>query len=326
MPGDVRFEAPIDTMMTSFGLAYMQNRARYFAADDLFPFVPFDQWNGAIFAQEAVGTLRAEESRAGDETGYPTVSFRGKAIPFLAEDWGLQNLVTSKMLDITRGPGLPLTARRQRALSEKVWLNREVRVEAVVDALTPDVSLAGTAKWNSTAAVPRTDIMTGKRTVLQFTGREPNKVVFTGTVSDDLITRESTGSAGLSIKEAIKYVMQATGRAINEPLIAAYFDLESVRFAKGVRMDPATAPGATPGGALPTIGKYIFDADEAYLVYNESDPGPETSNYGVSPGPMFYGARQFEDPMRRGIWVQTFQKLIEFVAEPKSIYVLGAIL
>jgi len=326
MPGDVRFEAPIDTMMTSFGLAYMQNRERYFAADDLAPYVPFDQWNGAIFAQEAVGTLRPEESRAGDETGYPTVSFRGKAIPFLAEDWGLQNLVTSKMLDITRGPGLPLTARRQRALTEKVWLNREVRVEGIVGVITPDVSLAGTAKWNSTVAVPRTDVMTGKRTVLQFTGREPNKIVLTGTVADDIITRESAGSAGLSIKEAIKYVMQATGRQINEPLIAAYFDVDLVRFAKGVRMAAGTAPGAQPGAALPTQGTYILSGDRAYVFYNENDPGPETSNFAVSPGPLYYGARSFEDPMRRGIWVQTFQKLIEFVSEAESMYVIGTIL
>jgi hypothetical protein len=326
MPGDIRFESPIDTQMTSFGLAYMQNRARYFSQDDFFPFVPFDAWNGAIFAQEAAGTLRPEEARAGDETGYPTVSFRGKAIPFLAEDWGLQNLVTSKMLDITRGPGLPLTARRQRQLTEKVWLNREVRTEALVGAVADNVSLAGAFKWNSTTAVPRTDVMTGKRTVLQFTGREPNKIVLTGTVTDDLITRESAGSAGLSIKTAIQYVMQATGRQINEPLIAAYFDVDLVRFAKGVRMAANTAPAGTPGTALPSQGTYVLTQDRAYLVYNEDDPGPETSNYGVSPGKLSYGARNFEDPMKRGIWVQVFQQLIEFVAEAKSIYVVGTVL
>lgn len=326
MPGDVRFVAPVDEMMTSFGLAYMQNRARYFAADDLFPFVPFDGYNGSIFVDEAVGTLRAEDARGGDETGFTTISFRGKAIPFMAEDWGFQSLITKKQLSATKAPGLPLTARRQRALTEKVWLAREVRAEAIVDAISPDASLATTAKWNSTAPVPRTDVMTGKRKVLQFTGREPNKIVLTGTVVDDLITRESAGSAGLSIKTAIQYVMQATGRQINEPLIAAYFDVDLVRFAKGVRMDPATAPGATPEGALNAQGKYIFDADEAYLVYNEDDPGAETSNYGVSPGPLKYGAAQFQDPMFRGIWVQAFQALIEFAAEPKSIYVLGTIL
>ena len=326
MPGDVRFVAPIDELMQSFGLAYMQNRSRYFAADDAFPFVPFDGYNGSIFVDEAVGTLRAEDARGGDEIGYPTISFRGKAIPFMAEDWGFQSLVTWKQINSTRAPGMPLTARRQRALTEKLWLAREVRAEAVLDAISPNASLAGTAKWNSNAAVPRTDVMTGKKTTLQFTGREANKLILTGTVTDDLITRESTGSAGLLIKEAIKYVMQATGRQINEPLIAAYFDVERVRFAKGVRMDPATAPQGTPEGALNAQGKYIWDADEVYMLYNEDDPGAETSNFGVSPGPLFYGAAQFEDPMRRGIWVQAFQALIELTAEAKSGYVLGTVL
>lgn len=326
MPGDVRFVAPVDELMQSFGLAYMQNRARYFAADDAFPFVPFDGYNGTIYVEEAIGNLGGEDARAGDEIGYPTVSFRGKGIPFMAEDWGFQSLVTWKQMNSTRAPGLPLTARRQRSLTEKVWLAREIRAEAVLDAITPDASLSSTAKWNSTAPVPRTNVMTGKVQTLKYTGREANKLILTGSVADDLITRESTGSAGLSVKEAIKYVMQATGRQINEPLIAGYFDVDRVRFAKGVRADPATAPGATPEGALPTIGKYIWDADEVYMLYNEDDPGAETSNFGVSPGPLYYGAAQFEDPMRRGIWVQAFQALIEFVAEAKSAYVLGTVL
>ena len=326
MPGDVRFVAPVDTMMTSFGLAYMQNRTRYFAADDLFPFTPYEGYNGSVYVEEAIGNLGADDARAGDEAGYVTVSFRGKAIPFMAEDYGFQSLVTWKQINSAKVPGLPLTARRQRSLTEKVWLAREVRAEAIVDAITPDATLSSTLKWNSTAPVPRTDIMAGKKKVLQFTGREPNRLVFTGTVTDDLITRQSTGSAGLLIIQAIQYVMQATGRQINEPLIAAYFDVDRVRFWKAVRMDPATAPGATAGAALPSQGVYVAEADEAYLVYNEDDPGPESTNFGVSPGPLYYGAASFPDSMRRGIWVQAFQALTEFTAEAKSGYVLGTIL
>lgn len=326
MPGDVRYVAPVDEMMSSFGLAYMQKRDRYFAANDLFPFTPYEGYNGSVYVEEAIGNLGGDDARAGDEAGYITVSFRGKAIPFMAEDWGFQSLVTWKQINSARVPGLPLTARRQRSLTEKVWLAREIRAEAIMDAITPDASLASTAKWPSTAPVPRTDIMTGKKQILQYTGREPNKLVFTGSVVDDLITRTSTGSAGLLIISAIQYVMQATGRQINEPLIAAYFDIDKVIFWKAVRADPASAPAATPGGALSVQGKYVADADEAYLVYNEDDPGPETSNFGISPGPLFYGAASFPDSMRRGIWVQAFQALTEFTAEAKSAYVLGTIL
>lgn len=324
MPGDVRFVAPIDAMLQSMGLAYIQNRSRYFAADDLFPYAPFSGYNGTIYVDEALGTLTAPDARGGDEIGYPTVSFRGKGIPFMAEDYGFQSLVTWKQINSTLAPGMPLVARRARALTEKVWLAREIRAEAIVDALTPDASLATTAKWNSTAPVPRTNVMNGKASTLKYTGREVNKLVMTGSVVDDLITRETTGSAGALLKDAIKYVMAATGRQINEPLMAAYFDVERVRFAKGVK--GTAAPSGTPEGALATQGSYIYDADEVYMVYNEDDPGAETSNYGVSPGPLYYGAAQFEDPMRRGIWVQAFQALTEFVAESKSIYVLGTVL
>jgi len=326
MPGDVRFVAPVDELMTSFGLAYMQNRARYFAADDLFPYVPFDGYNGSIYVDEALNTLGAVDARGGDEIGYPTVSMRGKAIPFMAEDWGFQSLITKKQALAMQGPGTPLTFRRARALTEKVWLAREVRAEAIVDAITPDASLGGANKWNSTAPAPRTNVMTGKAQTLKYTGREANKIVFTGSVADDLITRETTGSAGAIVKDSIKYVMQATGRAINEPLIAAFFDVDRVRFAKGVQAATTTGMSPTVGGALSPIGTYIFDADEAYIVYNEDDPGPETSNYGVSPGPLYYGATSFDDPMRRGTWVQAFQALIEFAAEVRSIYVLGTVL
>lgn len=326
MPGDIRFFAPIDVMLQTFGLMYMQKRERYFAADDFFPFVEFTGYNGTIYTEESIGTLRAEDARAGDEIGYPTLSFRGKGIPFMAEDWGFQSLVTYKQMNSSQVPGTGITARRVRALTEKVWLSREVRAATIVTAVTPAVSLATTAKWNSTAPVPRSDVMTGKKTVLQFTGREPNKLIFTGTVTDDLITRETSGSAGALIKDAIKYVMAATGRQISEPLIAAYFDVEMVRFAKGVRqLATANMPSAV-AGALPEQGQYIWGNDEADLVFNEDNPTPETSNYGVSPGRLKYGAAQFEDPMRRGIWVQAFQALIEFVAESKSFYKIGTIL
>jgi len=327
MPGDVRFVAPIDTLASSVGLAYMQNRARYFGADDFFPFVPFDGYNGSIFVEEALSNLTAPNALAGDETGYKTVSFRGKAIPFMAEDFGFQSLVTWRQLNSTKAPGMPLTARRQRSLTEKVWLAREIRAQVIVDAITPDTSLSGAFKWNATSSptpAPRTDIMAGKKKVLQFTGREPNKVAMTGTVTDDLITRESNLSAGALLKDAIKYVMQATGRQINEPLIAAYFDVEMVRFLKGVK--GTAAPTGTVEGALATQGSYIWPADEVYIWYGESDPGAETSSFGLSPGVLNYGAASFPDSMRRGIWVQAFQALIELTAEAKSMYVLGTVL
>lgn len=326
MPGDVRFVAPVDTMLQRFGLMYIQNRSRYFAADDVFPFVEFVGYNGTIYTDESIGTLRAEDARAGDEIGFPTVSFRGKGTPFMAEDWGFQTLITRKQVLSSQVPGTPIEARRTRALTEKLWLAREVRSQSIVDAIAPAVNLASTAKWNSTAPAPRTDIMAGKKSTLQYTGREGNKLIFTGTVTDDLITRETAGSAGALIKDAIKYVMQATGRQINEPLIAAYFDVERVRFAKAVRqLSTASMPSAVVG-ALPEQGQYVWINDEAYLVYNEDNPGPETSNFGVSPGPMYYGAAQFEDPFRRGVWVQVFQSLIELTAEAKSFYAVGTIL
>jgi hypothetical protein len=326
MPNDVRFVAPVDTMLRRTGLAYIQNRDRYFAQNDLFPWVEFEGYNGTIYTEESIGTLRAEDARGGDEIGFPTISFRGKGTAFMAEDWGFQSLVTNKQMKTSQVPGTGIQARRARILTEKLWLAREVRSEAIVDAVAPTVSLSGTAKWNSTAAVPRTDIMAGKTAILKWTGREGNKLVLSGSVSNDLITRESTGSAGSLIKDAIKYVMQATGRQINEPLIAAYFDVERVRFAKGVQQDPTKNAPSAIAGALPQIGTFIFDQDEAYLVYNEDDPSPETSNYGISPGPMDFGAAQFPDPFFRGIWVQAYQALLEMPAEAKSIYVLGTIL
>lgn len=323
MPGDVRFVAPVDEILTTFGLAYIQNRARYFAADDLFPYVEFEGYNGTIYVDEARSTLHAGSARAGDEIGYPTVSFRGKGIPFMAEDWGFQSLITNKQRLSQQVPGSSIEMRRARSLTERLWLAREVRANAIAAAISDNVSLGGT-KWNTASAVPRTDIMTGKKTVLQFTGREPNKIVLTGTVADDLISRDGpAGSAGQLLKDAIKYVMAATGRQLNEPLIAAYFDVEMVRFARGIQGTAAATP--TVEGSLSTQGSYIFTGDRAYLFFNE-DASPETSNFGVSPGPMYYGSRQLADPYGRGTWVQCFQALIEFTAEAKSMYVVGTIL
>lgn len=326
MSGDVRYVAPVDEMATSVGLAYMQNRSRYFGADDFFPYVPFDGYNGSIYVEEAISNLGAGDAAAGDEIGYRTVSFRGKAIPFMAEDWGYQSLITWKHMNSTKAPGTPLTTRRQRSLTERLWLAREKRAFAKIDAITTSNDLSSTLKWNSSAPVPRTDVMAGKITTLKYTGREANRVGISGSVVDDLITRETTGSAGALIKDAIKYVMQATGRQINEPLIAAYFDVERVRFLKAVQADPATAPSATPEGALSSIGKYVYANDEVYVSYSEDEPGQETSVFGVAPGPRYYGATSFPDPMQRGIWVQAFQALIEFVAEAKSFYAIGTVL
>jgi len=325
MPLDVRFVAPVDQILTTFGLMYMQNRARYFAADQFFPFVEYTGYNGTVYVDEARTTLQADDARAGDEIGYPTISFRGKGIPFMAEDWGFQSLITPKQRMSSQVPGSSIEVRRTRGLTERLWLAREVRTNTLVSAISPNTSLSGTAKWSSTAAVPRTDVMTGKRTVLQYTGREPNKIVLTGTVTDDLITRESAGSAGLSVKTAIQYVMQATGRQINEPLIAAYFDVESVTFWKGVRSASGDFPAPTVESALGVQGSYIGTGDQAYIFYADT-PSPETSNYGISPGPMYYGARQVQDPWGRGVWVQCFQALIEFQAEAKSMYVIGTVL
>lgn len=323
---DQRWIRPTDPITDAFGLTFLQDRKRYFASDFFFPFVGGAEdggYTGTYSVFEALNTLRRESSRWGDEVGAPRVSLRGKGVAFLAEDWGFESVLTDKTRKNWQMSGKDPEAKWTQMLTEKLWLDREYRsAQILLNSTATSTSLAGTLRWDSTAAVPRTDVRTGCRTVMFRTGQWANRVGVSGLVYDDIFQRESTGSAGLSIKNSIQYVLATTGKNLTPDLMAGYFGVDELRPLMAMQSDATKTETTTIGDALPENGNYVFSGKEVYIFYGQDDAGPDSLQYGASLGPLYFGSDRYREEKTRGDVMRVFNALIEKEVCIPALYII----
>lgn len=262
--GDVH----VNTPLTNISIAYLQN-ANNFVAGQVFPNIPVTKQSDRYYTYErgefnrdemkkrAPGTESAGGSYTVDNT--PTYfcdvyafhkdipdQVRANADSVLAPDREATEYVTHKDL-IKR---------------EKTWATKYFTTGVWTNDNT-------TANWGptGTATDPIQDIRTGKRTVLQSTGYEPNTLVLSKAVYDiladnaDVIERVNAG--------------QTPGNPAMGTLMAmmALFEIERILIMKAI--ENTALEGATPSHSF--IG-----GENALLCYSAPSPGLMTPSAGYT--------------------------------------------
>jgi hypothetical protein len=205
-------------------------------------------------------------------------------------------------------------------------LAREVRVEAVYDAVTP-VNITSTAQWDNTAPNPRADVhATAGATILKRIGRMPNTVIPTAAVWRSIIGTHSAGTAGALILDAIKYTRPGLGSAITPDLVAQYLNVDFVLPAIAVRNATTDIETTTANAnGLAAAGIDVWDQKEVYVAYIERNPGPQSLSYMLTFGPFMGEMDQYRDDRVMADIVRITETLDEKVTCSTAAYAIGTV-
>lgn len=318
---------PIDPILTQFGLEYRQAQDIY-TADAVFPFVQTTGWTGTYYEAEALNNLRAENAAWSLYGGASRIDMRFTAKAFRAQPYSFELPVSDFDVDNWLAGGADLRARASQAITDKLLLAREVRVEAVLDAVAPTTSLGGGGvKWDSTASNPRADVRTGQATVLKRIGKLANNVVITGLVWDSILGTVATGSAGAAIIDAVKYTSPGFGNKLTPELVASYLNIDKVIPAVAIQQDPASHETTTvASGGLPQAGLYVYDQKELYIFYADPSPGPQTVAFGITFGPSLLEFDSYREDKTKSDVVRGFSIVQEATTCANALYVLGTVI
>lgn len=286
-----------------YGIDFPQEAA-VFAADTAMPFFPVARSIGWYSVPDARNFMRPEDDTWGKGVGggAPRVISQYGKDTYACQPYGLQELVNR--WDGADWPGGPanMSQQTQLQLLQRGLLNREVRVEAKIDAATfGTTSVTGTGQWNSSAAQPRFDILRASNAIRAKIGRGANKVIIPYEIHQVICGSQAAGTAGGAVLDTTKY----TGReSITEEMLANYFNLgagSTVKFALAFQQDPAKHSNRTVGVGLPEAGKPVWDQKEVYVFYNGT-PGAQQPNFGTTFGTDFFVPRDWADPDANGNW------------------------
>jgi len=277
MPQPTRGDVHVNTPLTNISIAYMQ-AASHFIADRFFPNVPVNKQSDRYFTFDrgdfnrdemkprAPGTESAGSGYALDNTPtyYAEVRafhkdvddiVRANSDSVLAPDRNATMFVTQKAL-ISRERTFAANA-----LAAGVWDNEKTGVNSDV-VLGSEFLL-----WNDNNSTPIEDIRSAKRSVLEATGFEPNKIVLGTAVFDALVDH-------VDIIDRIKFGQTPGSPAMaNESTLAQLFGLEEVLVSKAIHN--TAAKGATEVSAF-------ISGSNALLGYVTPTPGLEIPTAGYT--------------------------------------------
>lgn len=271
-PGDVH----VNTPLTNISIAYIQNAAN-FVASRVFPNIPVAKQSdryytydrGEFNRDEMQERAPATESAGGGYNVDNTPTYYCPRYSFHRDIPDEMRANADAVLNPDREATLYVT---QKAMIKKeklfvagylksgIWTNDWAGV-----ASAPSGSQV--VQWNSSSSTPIENVRMARRTVLQSTGFEPNKLVLGRAVYDALLDHPE-------IIDRIKYG-QTPGSAaqVNIQTLAALFEVEQILVMNAI--ENTAKEGQTP------VHQFI-GGKTALLAYAAPEPGLMTPSAGYT--------------------------------------------
>jgi hypothetical protein len=272
VPGDVH----VNTPLTNISIAYLQD-ASNFVASRVFPNIPVTKQSdryytydrGEFNRDEAEERAPGAESAGGSYTLDNTPTYFSKVYAFHKD---IPDQVRANA-DAVLSPDREATeyvTHKALIKREKLWASNYFATSVWTTDITGVASGPSTGEvlqWNDADSTPIENIRTGKRTVLESTGFEPNTLVLGKAVYDTLVDHPD-------IVDRIKY-----GQTAGQPAMAGVealmklFEIERIFVMKAI--ENTAAKGAT------NVHSFI-GGKKALLCYSAPRPGIMTPTAGYT--------------------------------------------
>ena len=317
---------PIDPLLTNFGVEFMQTEEA-FVANDIAPIVPVAGDTGTYYVWEARNNFGVETTNWSQSGGAPRTEIRATKDTFGCIKYGLEIAITDDDRRNSLDPA-SLDRRAINRITRGMMLDRELRFATAIQA-SPDTTLAGTARWFSTAADPRGNADTAKQTILKACGVVPNTLLLAADTFFDLVKNTTATSAGTIIKNAIQYVMATTANNLNPSLIAQFFDIERVIVGWAVYEAKSAAAGAGNVSLEPltigtnnVAGTYMW-TNIAAFIYVDPNPSNDCLEYYTTFASVPFVADRYREEKTESDVLRVKQVLVEKKVCAKAAYVIA---
>lgn len=288
----------INPVLTTIAQGYSDQE---FVGSALFPPVPVQISGGQILEFGKEGFMLYGTQRApGGATKRMQFGYLGK--PFALENHAIECPVPREyMRDASVMPGINLGQRAVRLGMKVVTRSLEIQQAglaqnaALYDA-SHKVTLSGTSKWSDPASKPATDIETGKEAVRSTTGVYPNTLVINGPTFAALKNNPS-------ITDRFKYTSK---ESITPEMLAALFDVETVKVGRGVKATDAGVVSDIWGNSavlayVPANPSGMEEPSYGYTYTMEGHPAVEEAYYDKNTRSWVYGVSNERVPVLSGI-------------------------
>lgn len=252
-PSDVH----IDAALTDISAAYMQD-ASNFVAGQVFPTVPVQKQTDKFhtftkndwFRDDAVTKRAPEQESSGSGFGVSNDNYS-------CDVWAT-HIDINDQLRANADPAVPVENAAAMLVAQRMMIRRERQFASDYFATgkwgTDVTGSTDFDQWDDAASDPEKDIQTGKETVLQDTGFEPNTLVVQYQVHNALKRHPL-------VQERFKYT---SSESITPAMIAAFLEIDRYLIAK------ATYATNEEGG---TAAYSFAFGKHAMLCYVPSSPG-----------------------------------------------------
>ena len=336
MPSGIHAVRAIDPMLTDFTVAYQKDMTAY-AAKKFFPDRPTGGVESGTYYEydprptfSVTHGLRGPGGKANRiDWNYVSKTFDQDAYAYYTEvnDRVRNNALRQLDLDVD---ATELT--NVALLNLREWRAREVLYGQDMANVDLDQSGSSTLSWNAAASSghpnPDMDVEAGRLQIMRKTGAPPTDLRMMISPNVWYYIRTYQG-AGQIIRDLIKYTVTATMQAINEKMVAAFFDVQEVFVPYAViNLGASGASAYTPGTGVPN-GNFLWDlnsmsgsANEKYVGAVFLYAGPNTPGLKSRPWGVTYTART--PTTKRYRWEETESDRIETGEIAREVRVVPA--
>ncbi len=236
MPANPQYsDVHVAAALTNIAVAYMQDSSAY-VADKVFPIVPVVHQADKYFIWSKGDFFRDEAKKRADGTESAGRGLKLSTASYAAEMWALHQDIGAQARR-NQDPAVDLDTTVTQALMQSMLISRERTWAAdyfVSGKWGTDITGQATADathavfWDDDAnGDPFTDVATGVTTILQNTGKKPNKFTLGWPVYQALRKHPL-------VIDRIKYTSPAFSGSITPALLAQAFDIPQVLVCEAV--------------------------------------------------------------------------------------------
>jgi len=316
---------PVDELLTGYAQSFREANAEGAVADEVFVPVPVTRDTGTYQQWSSGNVMRNRSSFWAKGAKTPEMRIRATTQTFRCKKYGMKTNIDQDDRDNNQ-QGAALDAEAIGAITKTVMLDREVRTQAAIAALTADLDITTPAnrQWDESLATPKVDVDGGCEGIRKAMGVRASKLIMGRAIYSSLRTTVLAGSAADQLKSQMQYTISAFAGNVTEEIVARWLDVPRVIVASMV-YDAAVETSGTVDVANVT-GTYVWP--DTLLIINASDR-PTTTD--LSFAKTFTSVNLMSTPRWRDEdaeleWFRVKMKVDERVTARKAGYLIKDVL
>lgn len=326
MPGleSIRTAGPVDDLLTGYAVSCRNANVDGFVADDIFTRVPVKRDTGTFLIWSSGNVFRNRSSFWAKGAATPEMRIRATSDTFSCKKYGMKTSIDDDDRDNNQS-GAALDEEAIQSITKTVLLDREIRCQVAIAALTSDLDIVTPAnrQWDESASTSKADIDGGTEAIIKAIGMMPTDMVIGRSVYNSLRNNQAAGNAGKALFDAMVYTMAMTNGNVTAAIIAQFFDVPRVRVAQAV-YDAAVE--TTTVDVANVTGTFIWP-DDILLYRREETPTTTSQSFAKTfeSVPLHSTPRWREDDVEAD-WLRVKAKWDEKITSRKAGYLIENVL